>query len=473
MKTEVVNPNIKNFVNSLRDMGYSFNIAVADIVDNSISAEATQIDIYAVAEPKLIMCILDDGYGMNEEELVEAMRLATKDPDDRRAKQDLGRFGLGLKTASFSQCRRLTVISKKDEVVAIKQWDLDYLANQVDWLLITPELEEFDKLPPYEILKLRSHGTLVIWQEIDRFIAEKVASIVDGLRKHLSLVFHRFIEGQDLFRKLSISINDNPVKPFNPFNPNHPATQQISPEKIHCNNAVIQVQPYVLPHHSKMTPQEYEQYATVDGYTASQGFYLYRENRLLIYGTWWGLHKAVDAHKLVRIKVDIPNSMDSYWGIDIKKSIARPDPNIVNDLKRIITNITEKGSRPYTGRGRKIEDKTVKRFWTLCSLGETIQFTLNKGHPLLIHIEEHLDDETRELFQTYLNGLQAYLPLDAIQAHLHHNPHKIQQELAISKQDIENIERLIYSANLDEDFINSLLNTEIMKSKEDKNHGKV
>lgn len=471
MKTEVVNPNIKNFVNSLRDMGYSFNIAVADIVDNSISAEATQIDIYAVADPKLILCILDDGYGMDEKELVEAMRLATKDPDAERGKQDLGRFGLGLKTASFSQCRRLTLMSKKDGLVVIKQWDLDYLSNQVDWLLITPELKTFDNLPPYESLKLMSHGTLVIWQEIDRYAAEKVAYMIDGLRKHLSLVFHRFLEGQDLFRKLSISINNNPVKPFNPFNPNHPATQQISPEKIYCHNALVQVQPYVLPHHSKMTPQEYEQYATVDGYTASQGFYLYRENRLLIHGTWWGLHKAVDAHKLVRIKIDIPNSIDSLWGIDIKKSIARPDPNIVNDLKRIISQITEKGSRPYTGRGRKIEDKTVERFWTLCSLGDTIQFALNKEHPILKHIEEQLGDGARELLETYLNGLQAYLPLDAIQAHLNHNPYKIHQELAIGERDIETLEKLISNSNLDKDFINSLLNTELLKRKGDTNRG--
>ncbi|MCD8545414.1 MAG: ATP-binding protein [Sulfurospirillum cavolei] len=113
MKTIIVRPNLNNFIKSLRDVGYTFEIAVADVLDNSISAGATQIDIYTVAKPELLFCMLDNGCGMIEEELIEAMRLATKNPDSTREKHDLGRFGLGLKTASFSQCLKLTVISKK------------------------------------------------------------------------------------------------------------------------------------------------------------------------------------------------------------------------------------------------------------------------------------------------------------------------------------------------------------------------
>src|SRR5690606_3175789 len=147
-----------------------------------------------------------------------------------------------------------------------------------------------------------------------------------------------------------------------PFNPEHPASQQLPIEKIKIGKKNVLVQPFILPHHSKVSQAEYEKYATDEGYTKSQGFYLYRANRLLIYGTWWKLHKSIDAHKLVRIKIDITNDQDQYWGIDIKKSTASPNEEIKKDLKRIISQVTEKGSRPYTGRGRKIEDKTVNRF---------------------------------------------------------------------------------------------------------------
>ncbi|CDN44227.1 ATP-binding protein [Paenibacillus sp. P22] len=149
---EEVNPNLDNFVKSIRDIGYSTQIAVADIIDNSIAAKAKNIDIVAVTIPYMTLAILDDGLGMNEEELKEAMRLATKSPDDIRNKDDLGRFGLGLKTASFSQCKTLTVISKKNDQLFLRQWDLDYLAKENRWLLITPDESDYEDFPLYKKL---------------------------------------------------------------------------------------------------------------------------------------------------------------------------------------------------------------------------------------------------------------------------------------------------------------------------------
>lgn len=117
---------------------------------------------------------------------------------------------------------------------------------------------------------------------------------------------------------MKIYINGQQLEPFNPFNPKHIATQQLVPEKIKYLDSEVIVQPYILPHHSKLSQQEFEKYATKDGYTKSQGFYLYRAYRLLIFGTWWGMHRTNDAHKLIRIKIDIPNDQDLAWGIDIK-----------------------------------------------------------------------------------------------------------------------------------------------------------
>ena len=168
-----------------------------------------------------------------------------------------------------------------------------------------------------------------------------------------------------MIKSFNIYLNDNVIKPFNPFNEKHLATQELANEKIKFNECTISIRPYILPHHSKLSQQEYEKYATEEGYTKSQGFYLYRANRLLIHGTWWGLHKLIDAHKLVRIKIDISNDIDNFWGIDVKKSTANPVSEIKSDLKRIINQVTEKGSRPYTGRGKKIKDKSTIRFWEI------------------------------------------------------------------------------------------------------------
>jgi len=467
MNTEVVNPDVGNLIRSLRDIGYTFEIAVADILDNSITANASHIKIYTVAEPKVFFCMLDDGNGMTNEQLVEAMRLATKNPELERMKNDLGRFGLGLKTASFSQCKKLTVLSKKNGVISAKQWDLDFISKNNEWLLITPNVENFDSFPLVKELNSQEQGTLVIWQDIDRYSKNNFSDKIDKLRKHLELVFQRFLEGIDNLKKLRISINNNLLKPFNPFNISNPATQQIAVEKIKLYDSTIMVQPFILPHHSKVSQQEYEEYATEKGYTASQGFYLYRANRLLIYGTWWGLHRTIDAHKLVRIKIDIPNNQDYYWGIDIKKSSANPTEEIKKDLRRIIDLVTERGSRPYTGRGKRIEDKITKRFWGLIPENGGIRFALNQDHPIYKKLLAEATSEYLDLLNIYLKGLQAYLPLEAIQAQLQQNPHKIKQEAALTEEEINILANKLKASGLDKNYIEELLKTELFKNRKE------
>lgn len=462
----VVNPNVGNLITSLRDIGYTFEIAVADVIDNSISANAKNIHIFAIEHPNTIVSILDDGVGMTNEELVEAMRLATQNPLNVRSEFDLGRFGLGLKTASFSQCKKLTVASKKNGVLSIKQWDLDFISDQNQWILVTPDSGSYQTLPSFQSLLEYENGTIVIWEELDRLKGADFSYLIDSLRKHLSLVFHRFLE-QIGTKKIRISINNNPLEPFNPFNIDNAATQQINEEKIKIFNEYISIQPYILPHHSKTSQQEFERYATEDGYTKSQGFYLYRGNRLLIYGTWWGLHKISDAHKLVRIKIDISNTQDSNWGIDIKKSTAKPIPEIRSDLKRIISEVTERGSRPYTGRGKKISDKLTKRFWDMVPDNETIRFVLALDHPIYQELVARLEDTSEELLKIYLKGIQAYLPLEAIQAQLNQNPHSIKQQSLIEEQEVLRLAGTLKDMHLDDDALEMLLKTEIFKNRKD------
>jgi hypothetical protein len=185
---------------------------------------------------------------------------------------------------------------------------------------------------------------------------------------------------------------------------------------------------------------------------------------LLIHGTWWGLHKAIDAHKLVRVKIDIPTDLDQHWGIDIKKSIARPSPEIKKDLKRIIAQVTEKGSRPFTGRGRKIEDKTTKRFWQIVPVENDFRFALDLQHPIYEQLVSLLDDDAKAILNIYLKGLQAYLPLEAIQAKLQQSPYRIRQETALSYDEVLALTERIKSLNLSQKHIESLLKTELFRN---------
>ncbi len=462
MNTETVRPNLTNFIKSLRDIGYSFKIAVADIIDNSITAMAKNIEIRIIPEPQLSFELLDDGSGMTESELVEAMRLATKDPDQKREKNDLGRFGLGLKTASFSQCKKLTVITKRNGKVYSRQWDLDYISKVNEWNLITPNEDSLSKFNLYEKLTMSDNGTLVIWENLDRYNKRKMSSTITELSNHLSLVFHRFIEGSPGTTKLNIAVNDRTVKPFDPFNKIHPATQQIPDEKIQVYDGQAIVQPFILPHHSKVMREDYDFYGTSDGYIRSQGFYLYREKRLLIYGTWWGLHKASDAHKLVRIKIDISSDQDKYWGIDVKKSKASPCSDVREELKRIINKVTVQGSKPFSGRGKKIKDPNTTRLWHLIPKDNKISFELNKDHPAYGALINNDNYKCNEILDHYLKAIQAYIPIEAIQAQLQERPHDIDQKSILKEEEAEKLMK--YLEQNGSEFAD-LLRTDIYKDR--------
>lgn len=462
MKTETVRPNVGHFIETLRELGYSTEVAIADLIDNSITAESSEIKIYAVTKPSISFVILDNGNGMSEKVLIEAMRLASTNPKDTRDKNDLGRFGLGLKTASFSQCKKLTVVTKSNGIISSRQWDLNYIVDKDDWLLITPE--NYSDYPLYKDFENQESGTLVVWEEIDKIATTDFPEMIEKLRKHLSLVFHKFLEGQSPLKKLNITVNNNLIKPFNPFNISHPATQQIGSEKINIHGASVNIQPFILPHHSKISQQEYELYATEEGYVKSQGFYLYRQNRIIIYGTWWGLHRAIDAHKLIRVKIEIPNSMDLQWGIDIKKSTAKPADNIKADLRRIILQVIDKGSRPFSARGKKIEDKNITQFWEIYPTKDTFRFAVNQSHPLYEDLISNLDNYQKEKLKYFLKGLQAYMPLDAIQSKLQTDPHSIKQESALTEEDINNLLLMLNESGINEEYRQQLLKTEIFKN---------
>ena len=222
--TRLLQPSAASILQSMRDIGYTLDTAVADIIDNSIAASADKIELIFLENPTPHFLIIDNGVGMYDEELYDALRFATKSPVAARADEDLGRFGLGLKTASFSQSRRLTVISSKNSKISAARWDLDYVVEKDQWLLEILDPKDI-RLDKEYLEKIKVHGTIVMWENLDRvlsgdkdtFSPRQVAGVLGKLREHLELVFHKFLEGKVFGKKISILLNNIELQPFDPF----------------------------------------------------------------------------------------------------------------------------------------------------------------------------------------------------------------------------------------------------------------
>ena len=312
--------------------------------------------------------VLDDGVGMTEGELLEAMRLGSRSPLEERARSDLGRFGLGLKTASFSQCRALTVVTRTNGTTASARWDLDYIAGSDSWLVQIPD--DPTSIPWTDLLG--GKGTLVVWEKFgigadkedtDRKTTDFVRQL-DEACSHLELVFHRFLSGEPGHRRVHIHVNNRPLEPFDPFHSSHPATIAGPTEWIRVAHENVLVQPFTLPHHGKVTPTEWDRYAGPEGYLRNQGFYVYRERRLIIHGTWFGLARQTELTKLARVRIDMPNSLDAVWKIDVKKASAQLPAGVRERLRRIIEPLGATSKRVYTTRGRRLIEENRIPVWS-------------------------------------------------------------------------------------------------------------
>ena len=333
MKTKSLPPYAPTLIESTRAIGYSLEAAVADIIDNSIAANAKNVDIYFFPIDGAYIAILDNGKGMAEEEIDIAMQYGSKNPTEERDKKDLGRFGLGLKTASLSQCRCLTVISKQGDNLEGRQWDIDHVTEVGDWSLNILDEEDIQQIPQFDELIKNESGTLVVWQKLDRLKAGEInfelslGRKIDRVRDHLSLVYHRYLAGESGITKLKLSINGEKIKGIDPFL-TEKSVQAMDDETLVIQGNKILVRPYILPHISKLTSDEIKMLGGKDGLRKQQGFYVYRNKRLLVWGTWFRMMRQGDLSKLARIRVDIPNTLDDLWTLDIKKSSALPPAEV-------------------------------------------------------------------------------------------------------------------------------------------------
>lgn len=426
LKTRSAPPHAMAMLEALRGLGYSTSAALADIIDNSISAGAKEVRVEFVWDgPASRISILDNGRGMSDAELERAMRLGDRNPLDVRAAHDLGRFGMGLKTASFSQCRRLTVKTIKNETASCLRWDLDELAANPDggWLLF--EGPASGSATYLDSLEEGKSGTLVLWELMDRVVtqgytADDFNDLIDTVESQLAMIFHRLLQGPRA--KLKLLLNGKSVSPWDPFMSGHPAKPWTSPVTNHATSyGNVAVQCHVLPHRDKLTAAEFEENASPVGWTAQQGFYVYRNERLLVAGGWLGLGNArawnrEEAHRLARIRLDIPNTADADWKIDVRKSTARPPVSLRPWLMSLAENTRERARRVFAYRGTPTPaqgNAPIEQAWRADRLKSGMRYKIDQNHPSVAAVLAHAG-ELQLLIQSMLRVIEETVPVQRI-----------------------------------------------------------
>lgn len=416
MKDVNMPPFAPVLMESTRSIGYSFESAIADIIDNSIGKKATEVHVnYSSRDPQYV-AILDNACGMDIAELENAMRYGSRSSLDPRDSLDLGRFGLGLKTASLSQCRKLTVLSKKDGKMCAACWDLDYIAQKGDWVLITYEQNELKNMLFYEQLAAQTSGTVVIWQEFDRITDGSISpqkvfdEKIERARSHIALVFHRFMDSESVRSRTHIYFNGSKLDPIDPFLSDNPATQPLTERTIRIENSFIRVKPYILPYTSKLSAKDKRRLGDLSDLRQNQGFYIYRNKRLIIWGTWFRLLRQQELNKLARIRVDIPNTLDSIWEIDVKKSTASLPDVVKRNLVAIVENSVGRSERVYRYRGRSVSRDSLTHVWNTVDNRGQFLYQINRDLPIYKLLEQSLSEAGIGYLDSFVKMLEDSFP---------------------------------------------------------------
>jgi hypothetical protein len=364
-----VTPSARRLTESLRDVGYDFVSAVADIVDNSVSAGATRVDVvidYSGAESRV--AIADDGVGMTDRTLREALRFGTRRDYGQR---DLGRFGLGLKTASLSQCRHLTVVTRHAPVrcrVAALTLNLDRVAATDRWIVYDP----WDsKAVQFALDWLEeSRGTVVVWERLDRVLPErahgtwarrKLQQLTHRTAQYLAMVFHRFLEGGVGPVPLTITVNGEKVVPWNPFALDEEATVHLGDHFFEVKDGhttrSVTLRPYILPNRDLFSSAgEFERLSGPRKWNRQQGLYIYRSNRLIQSGGWSGLRAADEHTKLARASLDFEPGLDHVFRVDVAKMRVTLPAEIKTMLERPVHELCRRADRMYRHAEEVTED---------------------------------------------------------------------------------------------------------------------
>lgn len=405
-------PPAKSLIQGLRCIGYNFSTALADIIDNSISADAKHIQVLSNPddeEPYVV--IFDDGHGMGFKELDNAMTLGSDRDEKEDSEYELGRFGLGLKSASFSQCLRLTVASKNCNRINAMRYDLKKIQEKNEWLLDILDSNEIDSLPEIDLLKNASTGTLVIWQCFDKIMEESDSfknsfiNTIGAAKAHIELVFHRFWDD------IEISFNGHRIEKRDPFLTNAPNHQEGRTMTINVDGQDIFVTPFVLPYANSLTEDNKRMLGNPKSIYDDQGFYIYRNKRLIIWGSWLRMKIRSEFNKLARVRVDIPSSLDSLWMLDVKKSSAKIPDKIKDQLQISIKDSIVRSKREVKYPGKK-EAEAEHPLWQRIDLhGGKVKYEINReDNPLYSALADMLDDKQLVALNTYLDKIEEFIP---------------------------------------------------------------
>lgn len=414
---EVLPPDADLFA-SMRHIGYSLDTAIADILDNSVAAGARNVGLSFDGEAEYI-AICDDGRGMNHNELRVAMRLAGNSTTKVRHEKDLGRFGLGLKTASLSQAKRLTVVTKTSgSALFAAEWDLDRVASENEWSLYWLDSNEIDLLPNIETLKGRTSGTLVLWRNLDVLLSDAIAPaehLTDSMARvaeHVCLVFHRIMDANPRER-VNFSLNSVALKAIDPFFTSNSGTQRKPEEIVRVLGEDVRIRAFVLPHLSKMSREERISSEFLNSrFIETQGFYIYRLKRLIAFGSWFRIAPKSELAKLARVMVDISPKMDSHWKLGIMKSTLEVPNSLKSRLRAMVPEIVNESKRVVTRRGATASQGDQIGAWEFHEIGkDTFNIVLDRNSSILSRLSSELDAHQLKLLNLYLSQVELSLPI--------------------------------------------------------------
>lgn len=423
-------PHPSALIESMRSIGYRPPTAIADLIDNSIAAAAKNIEVHvepATEKHRGWVKISDDGSGMSAEELFEAMRWGGAGPQASRKRNDLGRFYLGLKTASFSIGKRLTVVSKKDGCTSALRWDLEAVCMSGKWLPL--EGVEQEDLAHFQGTILdpkdkRRSGTVVLISDVDKM---KVGSrsleseernksgLILAISSHLRVVFHRFLER----KTIRIKFGSMDLQPWNLLGPSGRAEEQSWVKDAEpLFGGKVKVRTFIIPHHKYLSEETHKNLGGPGGWNAHQGFFIYRNDRLIMPGGWLGYSRPEEHCKLARVVVDLSNDTDEAWSLDVMKSKVSPPAALAADIERIARKARVEAMKRYGFHGEKEAAKSnglgSAAFWKqiVDEKNRSVVFRVNRGHPLVEALIQNLEGQAQA--DAFLRAFERLLPVSAI-----------------------------------------------------------
>ncbi|HRF70000.1 MAG TPA: ATP-binding protein [Candidatus Pelethenecus sp.] len=406
-------PPAKSLITGIRAIGYSFPTAVADIIDNSITAKATIIDMISdplAEEP--YFAIFDNGYGMNRNEMLNAMTFGSDRENKVDCEQDLGRFGLGLKSASLSQCKKFYVVSKKYRRINAMYYDLEIIEKTNEWKLGILSDNEIQTLPCVDMLANIESGTIVIWTNFDKLegaannFEDSFRNIVAETKKHVEFVFHRF------WKSIQIEFNHKLMEERDPFLTASVGRQQTGrTSKISVDGEIITVTPYSLPYANSLTTEEKRLLGNPKSIYDDQGFYVYRNKRLIYWGSWMYMGYKSELNKLARVQVDIPSSLDALWMLDVKKSYAKIPDKIKDQVRIAVEDSVVKSRKVVKYPGLKEQSEKTKVWDRIKNSHDgSVKYVINRNNPAIIALNESIGKAEQRIFAEVLNQIECYLP---------------------------------------------------------------